>query len=664
MRRFSLFSRLPARLYALVALFGVSMLFLACIAVATRWQVLREQRIAQMDVMTETVAKLIDSHRAQAAAGAITEKAAKARVLAEVAAMTYGKGDYFFVLSQDNVILAHPDSRLVGVDFTQKADPTGFRWIADVVPRAVRDGVATVEYKFNRLGETVPSAKLGVYRFYEPWHWVIGTGTYMDDLIALFRSSVILFGSITLGLLALAGGLAAVIVRSVTRPARELAGAMRDLAAGHADRPLPTGGTLAEMQAMAASVQVFRDAALEKSSTEAAAARERQAAEDQRARHAAELADAAAAQLAVVQALAGGLSALSVGDLTHRLSDAFAPKYEVLRTDFNAAMDGLRGAMARIAGTADAIRTGTAEISQASDDLSRRTEQQAASLEQTAAALDEITATVRKTAEGARQARDVAGRTRSDAERSGEVVRQAVAAMSEIEQSSRQVGQIIGVIDEIAFQTNLLALNAGVEAARAGDAGRGFAVVASEVRALAQRSAEAAKEIKALISASAHQVGSGVKLVGETGEALSRIVAQVAEVSGVVGEIASSAQEQATGLAEVNTAVNQMDQVTQQNAAMVEQSTAASHALARETEQLAQLTGRFRLGQGEGHAPALNVEPLRRPAPGRPVPRPKAAAALKVVAQGGRGRDGAAVRTPAPAAPAAPAVGGQDWEEF
>jgi len=300
------------------------------------------------------------------------------------------------------------------------------------------------------------------------------------------------------------------------------------------------------------------------------------------------------------------------------------------------------------------IRSGTSEITQAADDLSRRTEQQAASLEQTAAALDEITATVRRTAEGSKHALAVVSKTKTDAEQSGEVVRQAVAAMGGIEKSSQQIGQIIGVIDEIAFQTNLLALNAGVEAARAGDAGRGFAVVASEVRALAQRSAEAAKEIKALISASAQQVGSGVKFVGETGEALSRIVAQVAEINSAVGEIASAAQEQATGLAEVNTAVNQMDQVTQQNAAMVEQSTAASHALAGEAEELARLTGRFQLGQEEGGMPA-NVEPLRRPAKAAPRPA-KPAAALKVVAQGGRGRD-ATARKPVAAAE-------EGWQEF
>ena len=200
------------------------------------------------------------------------------------------------------------------------------------------------------------------------------------------------------------------------------------------------------------------------------------------------------------------------------------------------------------------------------------------------------------------------GSARADAERSGVVVRDAVAAMSEIENSAQQISQIIGVIDEIAFQTNLLALNAGVEAARAGDAGRGFAVVASEVRALAQRSADAAKEIKALISASSQQVDRGVNLVGETGKVLERILIQVTQISGVVTEIAASAEEQSTGLQEVNTAVNQMDQVTQQNAAMVEEATAASHALTSEADQLARLIARFDVG-GETKAPAAHAAP-------------------------------------------------------
>jgi Methyl-accepting chemotaxis protein len=301
-----------------------------------------------------------------------------------------------------------------------------------------------------------------------------------------------------------------------------------------------------------------------------------------------------------VEALARGLSALAHGDLTHRITADFVPKAAALKSDFNKTAETLQNILKSVATAVSSMRGGSSEISHASDDLSKRTEQQAASLEETAAALEEITATVKKTAESARQVADVSTSARAAAEQSGVIVDNAVSAMSQIEQSSSQIGQIIGVIDEIAFQTNLLALNAGVEAARAGEAGKGFAVVAQEVRELAQRSANAAKDIKNLISTSSRQVGEGVTLVGQTGEALRGIVAQIGSIAGLVSEIAASTQEQSTGLHQINTAVNQMDQMTQQNAAMVEETTAASHALAQEANELAHLISSFRIdGQPE-----------------------------------------------------------------
>ncbi|WP_293380210.1 PAS domain-containing methyl-accepting chemotaxis protein [Phenylobacterium sp. SCN 70-31] len=323
-----------------------------------------------------------------------------------------------------------------------------------------------------------------------------------------------------------------------------------------------------------------------------------------------------AEQEKVVTHVGAGLKRLSDGDLTARISDDLDGAYARVRDDFNSAVDALRGVVQSVMEATGSLRSGSDEISSASDDLSRRTEQQAASLEETAAALDEITATVKRSAEGAKQASDVASGARGEAERSGEVVREAVAAMHDIQQSSVKISQIIGVIDEIAFQTNLLALNAGVEAARAGEAGKGFAVVASEVRSLAQRSAEAAKEIKSLISASTQQVDRGVGLVGDTGKALGAIVERVAEIDSLVSEISVSSQEQSTGLSQVNTAVNQMDQVTQQNAAMVEEATAAAAQLRQEASNLAQLMGRFDVG-GETAAPV--VAPVATLAPVRDV---------------------------------------------
>ena len=295
--------------------------------------------------------------------------------------------------------------------------------------------------------------------------------------------------------------------------------------------------------------------------------------------------------------LAGGLSRLAANNLEHSIEKEFLPAYEKLRVDFNVAHENLKSAMTGIAESIDKVASGGQEIATASDDLSRRTEQQAASLEETAAALDQVTSTVKKTTDGARQARTVASEARGDAEQSGEIVRRVVEAMGRIEKSSAEIGRIIGVIDEIAFQTNLLALNASVEAARAGDVGRGFAVVASEVRAMAQRSAGAAKEIKGLVSASKTEVDTGVRLVAETGESLSRIVGKVSQINSVVADIAAGAEEQSRALQEVNIAVNQMDQATRQNAAMAEETTAAARSMLQETQQLSEMVGQFRLGR-------------------------------------------------------------------
>ena len=315
--------------------------------------------------------------------------------------------------------------------------------------------------------------------------------------------------------------------------------------------------------------------------------------------------------------LAEGLKRMANGDLGFELTQSFSPEFETLRHDFNAAVTQLRTTLQAVSEVTVSIDGGSRELSQAASDLSRRTEQQAAALEETAAALDEITANVSQSSKRAEEARSKASEANSSADRSAKVVSEAVAAMQRIEESSGQISNIIGVIDEIAFQTNLLALNAGVEAARAGEAGKGFAVVAQEVRELAQRSAQAAREIKELIRHSAGEVEGGVRLVTETGEALKVIGQHVNDINVQLDAIATSAREQSVGLAEVNAAVNQMDQTTQQNAAMVEQSTAASSSLALEADRLRQLVGKFQVGDAAvaGGRAFAAVPPASRPAP-------------------------------------------------
>ncbi|MGB8366485.1 MAG: methyl-accepting chemotaxis protein [Rhizomicrobium sp.] len=378
-------------------------------------------------------------------------------------------------------------------------------------------------------------------------------------------------------------GVGAALIYSVSKPLGALIGSVTELASGNLAVEVPETDREDEIGKLAGVVAAFKDhlSGVERTKKEEAARLERIKAEQ---------------AATIVGSIGAGLEALARGDLAHRITAELAGTFAKLKDDFNAAVSRLQDTMKNVLGGTNEISTGASEISQAADNLSRRTEQQAASLETTTAALEEITVTVKNTAQHANEASAIVTTAKAAAEDGGRVVEAAIGAMGQIEQSSKQITDIIGVIDEIAFQTNLLALNAGVEAARAGDAGKGFAVVASEVRALAGRSSNAAKEIKSLIKASGEHVDSGVRLVGESGEALKRIVNQVSEIDTLVSQMSLAAQQQATGIGEVNAAVAKMDQVTQQNTAMVEQSTCAARNLASETAELVQLVSFFRVG--------------------------------------------------------------------
>ncbi|MGO7870668.1 methyl-accepting chemotaxis protein [Rhizobium leguminosarum] len=384
--------------------------------------------------------------------------------------------------------------------------------------------------------------------------------------------------------------------KTITKPILSLSGDMQRLAGGDTAIACTGIGRTDEIGTMASAVEVFRQAAIANKQLEKDAETARLQGETERvtARKQADE-DAAERLRAATSGLAAGLKRLASGDLAFQIDEPFAPDFENLRHDFNMSIRQLDQTLSAIAAAIAAIDEGTREIASGADDLSKRTEQQAASLEETAAALDQITANVSNSSKRTDEARTEATDANRNAAKSSEVVSHAEEAMRRIEASSQQISSIIGVIDEIAFQTNLLALNAGVEAARAGDAGKGFAVVAQEVRELAQRSAQAAKEIKGHIQKSSVEVESGVKLVLDTSQVLKAISEQIARINQHMDAIAVSAREQSTGLAEVNTAVNSMDQVTQQNAAMVEQSTAASGQLAEEAAKLRELVSRFRL---------------------------------------------------------------------
>ena len=390
----------------------------------------------------------------------------------------------------------------------------------------------------------------------------------------------------------------------VSKPIKTMVLTMRTLAAGDLDVTIVGSARNDELGPMARALQVFKDNSVRLRASEAEGVELRRQ------------------QEAMVKAIAAGLDSLASGDLTSRLDDAFATDYEKLREDFNKTTESLRRAMETIVAATDGINNGSEQIAAASDDLSRRTEQQAANIEETSSALHVITESMVRMASNARGAAEVAAITKEAVETSSGVVQDAIAAMGHIKQSSTQIGRIIGVIDDIAFQTTLLALNASIEAAGAGHVGRGFAVVALEVRSLAQRTVEAARQIKALAATSTQQVENGVVLVDKTGAALRTIVSKVTEMDGLVGEISASSQIQAAGLTEINGVISQMDYVVQQNAAMVEESTAAAHALKTETQDLNELVGRFRLASmptGKATWTTLDEtvvsKPSRSPAP-------------------------------------------------
>lgn len=399
-----------------------------------------------------------------------------------------------------------------------------------------------------------------------------------DHAATRLNSSMTLLGSLATLLFVLVGGFCAMILWRVVKPIRHVAAHMRDMAQGKEPVDSSDAQRKDEVGEVARALQAIITFVAERARHE----NDRQLAIQQR----------------VVSALGVGMANLKKGVLHHRITEEFPPEYAVLREDFNAASAAVQQAIGQVLVSVDSLNCSASEISAATDDLSQRTEHQAANLEETATAMAQLTERVRETADASHSASKTMGDAERDANENAHIVRNAVDAMSGIEQSSQSIAQIVDVIDDLAFQTNLLALNASVEAARAGEAGKSFAVVAEEVRALAQRSASSAMDIKALINESKAQVDGGVVLVGKTGEALEQIMTRVTDVSHLITRIASAAGDQALGLGQVNTAMGSMDHMTQQNAAMGEQCNAAARMLSHEADRLSGLVRRFDIGDG------------------------------------------------------------------
>jgi methyl-accepting chemotaxis protein len=590
---------ISVRLYSLVVL---SLVILGGAMTFSLFQAYRSsehERKAGLAQMNDIALTVLKKYQGLEASGAMTREQAQTEAKAIIGAMRYGDGSgYFWINDMLPRMVMHPiKPEMNGSDLTQNKDPNGKFLFVEFVNVVKASGKGFMDYYWPKPGADQPVEKYSHVAGFSPWGWVVGTGVYVDDLHAMFRRDALNFSGIFgIGALILIGG-AWIAVKSVTRPIGKVKHVLQKIATGEAGVAVPCTEEKNEIGDMARALLVLRDSVEERSTLQLREAEQQRMIAQERSENERSMSGAAQRQSHAMQELGRALEGLAAGDLSVSVGD-IGGDYAKIQRDFNAAVGALKTAVAAISDTSLVVRDSASDISGATGNLAKRTEQQAAALEETAAALDEITATVRTASERAREARSMVSETKQSASRSGDIVRNAIDAMGRIEDSSSKISQIISVIDEIAFQTNLLALNAGVEAARAGEAGRGFAVVAQEVRELAQRSANAAKEIKTLIGNSTREVEGGVVLVRSTGDALVEIAGLVERVNAHVEMIATAAQEQSAGLQEINTSVNHMDQMTQQNAAMVEETTAASQVLAEQSLHLQELLAAFRLNAG------------------------------------------------------------------
>ncbi|PTV97514.1 methyl-accepting chemotaxis sensory transducer with Cache sensor [Rhodobacter aestuarii] len=639
MTRFRILRGISARVYGIVAVAALALVLLSELLLtfaADNAVAMRRQHLSDVTDTALSVLRDLDRHIQE---GEMTPEAARAEGARRLAELQFDQSGYFYVFDHTGTIVMHPTHpEWVGTSQLDYTDANGTRIFAEMIDQAETEGSGALRYEFNKPGTTEAEEKIGFVRDFAPWGWIVGTGSYMSDIhAALGHLRTVSTLAMVLALLTLIG-VATVLARSVTKPFAAIHRRMEAMTTGDIKSPVPGTDRCCEMGDMARALDNFRAELAEKETLEAQqrlqaeeiarAEAEAHAREEELARREAEAeqarkreAEALAAERAaeearlaaerdeqvrqqqlVVYLLAEGLRAISEGNLTVRIdNEDFPPGYIELRNDFNAAVEKIAGLISGIMDSTDAVEHSAGQLSLASEDLGRRTETQAASLEETAAAMNQMASSVEQSVTSARNAAQAVRRTRRSTEVGLSVARETRGAMQDIAESSDQISRITSVIDDIAFQTNLLALNAGVEAARAGETGRGFAVVASEVRALAQRSSEAAQEIAKLIETSGRHVQLGVKLASRSDTTLEEINTLVGDLDRLLGDISNAATEQNAGISEVSAAVNQLDQVTQHNAAMFEENSAATQGLLNEARTLKDLSAVFRI---QGGAPA------------------------------------------------------------
>ncbi|MCZ7479435.1 methyl-accepting chemotaxis protein [Rhizobium rhizogenes] len=593
MKNLSISRQLIVLVVALMAAFSVATFY----QLKSATDAIYEERYGMLRTQVQSAISILQSFHDKETAGTLSREEAMKQAYATVSAMRFTPDGYLFGYDYDVTMKFHPDAKRVGENYKGKPDSKGFAYRDELV-RLGRNGGGQTSFYGPKPGmEGNDYAKSSYALAFEPWQVVVATGVYIDDLNAQVRGEVMKALSIGAAIFVLALAAAFYVIRGISKPLGDIHRALGEVANENVSLTIPHTGLTNEVGMMAKATASLQDKVRERHAMQRRQEEQQNQLDTERQNNLDMQRDEAALQARVVTTIGEALEKLAGGDLTVRCGD-LGNRYAALRDNFNEALTHLDAAMAKVNSKSIDIGGSKEEIRKASNELSQRTERQAANLEETSAALDELTVAVRQTAEGAADAAKRVTTVSSETMRSDRVVEEAISAMSGIEQSSDQISNIIGVIDDIAFQTNLLALNAGVEAARAGEAGKGFAVVAQEVRELAQKSAAAAKEIKDQIARSSAQVENGVRLVGEAGDALKRISDQIKSANEIVSKIAHSAAEQDTTLRSISSSLNQLDVATQHNAAMAEETTASAEALAVDTEELLNLIRGFRVSSG------------------------------------------------------------------